>query len=202
LSSGKAHFFCLVTGAKMSPALQPLLWILNGLLVVVYFIVDHLAVALLIPVLVWLGVTAPREQQKWFAVASGAALITSVIAPVPVPILMLVMAAGGALASIVERFNPTAIRWLVTRGLAFYSLIGLAFVAYQTWLHGQSAGVGPFAGGQQYIDIIAGIAVYAFPIGVLGWMAQTIWAHPPTLGKPADMMYAIRSRGKEGGGRD
>jgi hypothetical protein len=182
----------------MSPALVPLLWALNGLLVGGYFILDHLVVALLIPVLVWLGATAPREQQKWFAVASGAALITSVIAPPPVPILMLVLAAGGALATLVERFNPTAIRWLVTRGLAFYSLIGLAFVAYQTWLGGQPAGgIGPFAGGQQYIDIIAGIAVYAFPLGVLGWMAQTIWAHPPTLGKPADMMYAIRNRGKE-----
>ncbi|HKZ86636.1 MAG TPA: hypothetical protein VJ793_23640 [Anaerolineae bacterium] len=182
----------------MSPALYPLLWVLNGLLVVVYFIVDHLAVALMIPVLVWLGVTAPREQQKWFAVAASGALVTAVIAPTPVPILMLVMAAGGALAAIVERFNPAAIRWLVTRGLAFYSLIGLAFMAYQAWLRGQPAGgMGPFAGGQQYIDIIASIAVYAFPLGVLGWMAQTIFAHPPTLAKPTDMMYAIRSRGKE-----
>jgi hypothetical protein len=182
----------------MNPALLPLTWLLNGLLVVVYFIVDHLAVALLIPVLAWLGVTAPREQQKWFAVAASGALVTAVLTPSPVPILMLILATGGALAAIAERFNPAAIRWLVTRGLALYSLIGVAFLAYQTWMRGQAVGgEGLFERGQAYIDVIAGIAVYAFPLGVLAWMAQAIFAHPPALGRPADMLYTIRSRGKD-----
>lgn len=184
----------------MNPALLILTWLLNGLLVVVYFILDHLAVALLIPVLVWLGLTAPREQRTWFVVAASGALLTAVIAPTPVPVLMLVLAAGGALAALAERFNPAAIRWLVTRGLALYALIGLAFVVYQTWMRGQAVGgESLFERGQAYIDVIAGIAVYAFPLGVLAWLAQTIFAHPPAPGRPADMLYTIRNRGKEKG---
>jgi hypothetical protein len=44
-------------------AVLSVLWLLNNLLVLAYFSADHLLVALFLPALVWLGVTAPIEQQ-------------------------------------------------------------------------------------------------------------------------------------------
>ncbi len=181
----------------MSPALLPLLWLLNGILVVAYFIADHLPVALLIPVLVWIGATTPREQRPWFAVAGCLAIVASAIAPPPVPILLLVMAAGGAAAIAIEQFNPAALRWRVTSGLALYALAGLGFALWQKIaLSGAPAAGGILERGQSYFNIIVGIAMYAIPLGYLGLLAQAVWAHPPTVAAPDALIHAVRSRGK------
>jgi hypothetical protein len=46
------------------------------------------------------------------------------------------------------------------------------------------------------LNMLIGIALYVFPIGFMGWVAQSIWAHPPAPAAPEDLISAVRSRGK------
>jgi hypothetical protein len=39
--------------------------------------------------------------------------------------------------------------------------------------------------------------MYAFPIGALVFMAQSIFAHPPALARPEELITTVRTRGKE-----
>ncbi|MFM8426397.1 MAG: hypothetical protein ACKOBL_14610, partial [Chloroflexota bacterium] len=50
--------------------------------------------------------------------------------------------------------------------------------------------------GVNYLNMLIGIALYVFPLGFMGWVAQSIWAHPPAPGAPEDLISAVRSRGK------
>jgi hypothetical protein len=114
-----------------------------------------------------------------------------------VPLFILAMAALAVIAIRIERFNPGMLRWRVTGGLALYALIGLGFAIYQDLVNHMAVGDGGLLErGQSYLNIIVSIAVYAFPLGFLVLLAQTIWAHPPTLGAPNDLINTVRSRGK------
>jgi hypothetical protein len=69
-------------------------------------------------------------------------------------------------------------RCTVARGLGLYSLIGLAFLVYQTWPAGQPAGADTLLErGQTYVSAVASIAVYAVPLGFLGYLAQKVGLH-------------------------
>ena len=171
------------------------LWLLNGLLVLAYLAADHLLVLLLLPVLIWLVGNAPAEQRPRQILIGGLALITALLAPPPIPLLLLAMAVAGAAALPFEHFNRPALRWTIARGLGLYSLIGLAFLIYQTWLAGQPAGGDTLLErGQTYVSALAGIAVYAFPLGFLGYLAQKVWLHPPTAREPGDLITGVRTR--------
>ena len=172
-----------------------LYYLLNGFLALLWLLVDHLLLALLIAPLGWLSYTAPDEQRPWALVSSGLAVLASVVAPAPVPLLMLVMATAGLLATRLEQFNAAAARWNTVRGLALYSLAGLGFTAYQD-LAGRSTGSPLLMQGQVYLSAIAAFAMYLIPLGFLALLAQSLWAHPPVPGKPADLIHTIRSRGK------
>ena len=171
-----------------------LLWLLNGLLILAYAAADHLLVLLLLPGLIWLAGSAPPEQGPRQILIGGLALVTALLAPPPIPLLLLVMALAGAAALPFEPFNRPALRWTVARGLGLYSLIGLAFLVYQTWLAGQPAGGDTLLErGQTYVSALASIAVYAFPLGFLGYLAQKVWLHPPTVRQPADLITGVRT---------
>jgi hypothetical protein len=172
-----------------------LYFLLNGFLALLWLLVDHIILALLIIPLAWLGYTAPDEQRPWTLVASGLAMMASAVAPSPVPLLMLVMAVAGGLAIRLEQFNAAAARWNTVRGLALYALAGLGFTVYQG-LIGRSTSSPLLAQGQVYLSAIAAFAMYLIPLGFLALLAQTLWAHPPAPGKPAEMIHTIRSRGK------
>ena len=172
-----------------------LYYLLNGFLALLWLLADHILLALLIVPLAWLNYTSPDEQRSWSLTSSGLAVLASAIAPAPVPLLMLVMASAGLLATRLEQFNSAAARWNTVRGLALYSLVGLGFTVYQD-LVAHSTESSLLMQGQVYLSTIAAFAMYLIPLGYLALMAQTLWAHPPVPGKPADLIHTIRSRGK------
>lgn len=173
-----------------------LLYLLNGFLAVLWLLVDHALLALLLLPLVSLGYTAPEEQRPWTLAAAGLSFLAAACAPAPVPVLTFVMAVAGILAARVEQFNVAAVRWNTVRGLALYGLAGLGFQAYQGLLEVSSTGSPLLAQGQLYFSAIAAFGMYLIPLGFLALLAQSLWAHPPVPGKPADLINAIRSRGK------
>jgi hypothetical protein len=172
-----------------------LYYLLNGFLALLWLLVDHILLVLLIAPLVWLSYTSPNEQRSWSLASSGFAVLASAVAPAPVPLLMLVMAAAGLLATRLEQFNTASARWNTVRGLALYGLAGLGFTIYQD-LIGRYSGSPLLAQGQVYLSAIAAFAMYLIPLGFLALLAQSLWAHPPVPGKPVDMIHTIRSRGK------
>ena len=181
----------------MSPVFLPCLWLLNGLLVLAYFLADHLLVVLLIPALTWLAATAPIEQRPTTTVASLLAILVAACAPAPVPVLLLLMAVIGIVAIPLEQFNPPALRWFIARGIALYSLLGLGFLAYQAYLAGlPTGGEDLLSQGRVYVSAIVGIAAYLFPLGCLAYLAQKILLHPPTRQSPGDLLLGVRTRGK------
>jgi hypothetical protein len=172
-----------------------LYYLMNGFLALLWLLVDHLLLVLLTLPLAWFTYHSPNEQRAWSLAAGGLALLTSAIAPAPVPLLMLVMAISGLLAVHLEQFNQARARWNTVRGLALYSLAGSGFTIYQD-LVGRSTASPLLAQGQVYISTIAGFAMYLIPLGFLALLVQTLWSHPPIQGKPADLIHIIRSRGK------
>ena len=171
------------------------IWLLNGTLILGYLALDHLLLLVLCPALIWLGVSAPPEQHARHILIGSLALLTAAAAPAPVPLLLLILAIAGLAAIPFEHFNPPALRWTIARGLGLYSLIGLAFTGYQLWLASLPAGGDTLLErGQTYVSALAGIAVYAFPLGVLGWLAQKVWLHPPTPCSPGELITGVRTR--------
>lgn len=173
-----------------------LLYLLNGFLALLWLLVDHALLALLLPPLAWLGFTAPVEQRPWTLAAGGLAFLAAACAPAPVPVLTLVMAMAGILATRAEQFNLAAVRWNTVRGLALYGLAGLGFQAYQGLMSASSSTSPLLAQGQLYFSAIAAFGMYLIPLGFLALLAQSLWAHPPVPGKPAELTNAIRSRGR------
>ena len=172
-----------------------LYYLLNGFLALVWLLVDHILLVLLVAPLAWLSYTSPDEQRPWSLASSLLAILAGAVAPAPVPLLLLVMAIAGLLATRLDQFNTVAARWNTLRGLALYSLAGLGFTLYQD-LSRVSVGSPLLAQGQVYLSTIAAFAMYLIPLGYLALLAQTLWAHPPVPGKPADLIHTIRSRGK------
>ena len=164
-----------------------LYYLANGLLAMLWLLLDHLLLVLLVVPLVWLGYTAPHEQRYWTISTGGLSSLASALAPAPVPLLML--------ATQLEQFNETAARWNTVRGLALYSLAGLGFTAFQE-LAARSASSSLLQQGQVYLSAIASFAMYLIPLGFLALLAQTLFAHPPISGKPSELIHTIRSRGK------
>ncbi len=172
-----------------------LYYLLNGFLALLWLLADHILPALLVVPLAWLGYSVPDEQRPWALASGGLALLAAAVAPAPVPLLMLVMAVAGVLAAQLEQFNAAAARWNTVRGLALYGLAGLGFTVYQD-LAASSTGSPLLLQGQVYLSAIAAFAMYLIPLGFLALLAQTLWAHPPVPGKPAELIHTIRSRGK------
>jgi hypothetical protein len=172
-----------------------LYYLLNGLLALLWLLLDHLLLVLLVAPLAWLSSTAPDEQRYWTIATGGLSLLASALAPSPVPLLMLVMAIAGCLAARLEQFNDAAMHWNTLRGLALYSLAGLGFTAFQE-LSARSISSPLLQQGQVYLTAIASFAMYLIPLGFLALLAQTLFAHPPVSGKPGELIHTIRSRGK------
>ena len=171
-------------------------WLVNGFLALLWLLVDHILLALLVPVLAWLGYTAPNEQRSWTLAACTLAILASALTPAPVPLVTLLMAAAGLLATHLEQFNITAVRWNTVRVLALYGLAGLGFKAFQGLTSVTETSSPLLIQGQLYISVIADFAMYLIPLGFLALLAQSLWAHPPVPGKPAELTNSIRSRGK------
>jgi hypothetical protein len=173
------------------------LYLLNGFLALLWLTVDHLLLALLVAPLAWLAYTAPIEQRNWTLGSTGLSFLAAALAPMPVPLLSLVMATAGCLAIRVEQLNPLTARWNTVRGLALYGLAGLGYLAYRSIAPTLATDNPLLIQGQTYLTALATFAMYLIPLGFLALLAQSLWAHPPLPGKPADLAHMVRSRGNK-----
>lgn len=179
--------------------LLPFVWLLNGLLALAYSMASHWISILLIPPLAWLAYRGPAEHRPWVIGAGGLGLLASILSPMPVPALLLLMAIAGGIAMFLERFNPAALHWRITSGLALYSLAGLGFAGLQFYLERWASASLLLAQGQNYFSILAGIAMYGVPIGYLALLAQALLVHPPIPGggKPEQLINTLRARNED-----
>ena len=177
--------------------LLPFLWLLNGLLALLYILAGRVAVLLLILILAWLGSSGPREHRPWVASTTLLASTSAALAPAPVPLLTLLMATAGSVAILIERYNPIALRWRMTGGIALYALMGLGFTAYQRLAPSFHSGSPLLLQGQSYLAILAGVAMWMYPLGFLALLAQSIFIHPPLAQSPETLVHTLRARGKQ-----
>ena len=176
--------------------LAPILYILSGGLLVRYLLVERLASVLLIAALAWLGRQSPSQHKQWHLGISVLAILTSLLAPAPIPVLLLVMALAANLVLLAEKFQPASLHWRSISGLALYCLMGLGVSAFNLYIHTQALQDAQLGIGQSYISVIASVALYGYPLGYLALLAQGLLVHPPFpgSGKPADLVHALRSR--------
>ena len=171
------------------------LWILNGFLALIWIMVDNLALLASIPLLGWLILTTPAEQKPWAIGAAILALAGAAVTPLPAAPLTLLMALAGLAAYSLERFNKPASLWTEIRGLALYGLVCLGYGAFRHFLLPNNPD--PVLNqGLGYLSAIASVALYILPLGYLGMVAQSLFAHPPLQESADGMIYRYRSRGK------
>jgi hypothetical protein len=179
--------------------LLPFYWLINGVLALVFSLAGHWLSILLIPPLAWLAFRGPHEHRPWVIGAGVMGLLASVLAPMPVPALLLLMAVSGGIAMLLERFNPASLHWRITSGLALYALAGLGFAGFQLYLERWASASLLIAQGQNYFSILVGIAMYGIPIGYLALLAQALLVHPPIpgSGKPEELINNLRARNED-----
>lgn len=180
--------------------MTPLYWIVNGLLAILFFLLDHLAVLFLLAASIVFVRLSPIERRPWSLAASGLTMLAALFAPAPTPALLMLMAlASGGMAA-AERYNRLAMHWNIVRGMSLYSLAGLGYALWRGLGLDANAAADPMlAQGATYLNAIIAIAMYVIPLGYLVLLAQSIFAHPPTA-RPTDLLLQVRTRGKDGGG--
>ena len=183
----------------MNPVIERSIWVINGLLVILFSMADHLPTLLLllsVGAFVWLS---PNEQRSWAVGAGVLSVVASGIAPTPAPVFLLVMSLGGWVALFLENYNRPALRWNIIRGISLYAVASLGFAFYRSAGAINALASDPqMAQGAMYINSLIGIVMYAIPLGFLVMIAQSIWAHPPAPGgRPAQLIGTIRTRGKD-----
>jgi len=181
----------------MTSLLNALIWIANGLLVLAFFLVDHLATVLLLPAAAAFLWIMPAPQRGWALGTSLLAIAASLIAPSPVPVFLGAVALVSAAALYLEHYNRPAVLWNIVRSVSGYSLVGLGY----TFWHGlhvtDSIQSDPLTTqGATYLNAIISIAMYVIPLGIMVLLVQSVLAHPP-VGKPDDLINQVRTRGKE-----
>jgi hypothetical protein len=176
---------------------ERLIWVVNGFLTVIFFSAGQLHAILLAVSSFFFVWTAPMEQKTWTIASSILCLLASLLAPSPAPLFLLIMALMGWGALYIEMYNLISQRWTAVRGQSLYALLSLGYDAWRAMGIGSVSVADPaMAQGVNYLNMLIGIALYVFPIGFMGWVAQSIWAHPPAPAAPEDLISAVRSRGK------
>jgi hypothetical protein len=193
----------------MTPPLTWLIWFINGLLAVLYTLLDNVLILLLFPPLIWLAVTAVSEQRPWVAAMGVLVVISAFVVPAPIPLILVVMSWAGAIAIRTDRFNPIALRWRVNGSLALYALTAIGFTAYaayasrlslDTWSSVVSSGnaASVISQGRSFLNTIAIWGLWIImPLGYLAILLQGVFVHPPTPKTPAEMIYTVRARGRD-----
>ncbi len=176
--------------------LLPFIWMLNGFLAVVYLTLENIVVVALIPGLIWLLSLVPKSQRYWMLATAVLAVAAGVAAPTVVSIWLLLMTYGSILAIKLEKFNQESLSWRILSGIAAYALIGIGFSLYSGLSSTLIDPYGTFAQGKGYLDIIISIAVFLGPLGFIGLLVQSLFAHPPIEGRPDEIVTTVRTRGR------
>jgi hypothetical protein len=173
-----------------------LTWIINGFLVIVFFLVDHLVTVLLLPAAAAFVMVTPAAQRGWAIGAGTLAVAASLISPTPVPIFLGVIALVSSAALYLEHYNRPAVLWNILRSVSLYSLAGLGFSLWRGLRLADSIQDDVMTiQGATYLNAIIGIAMYVIPLGIIILLAQSILAHPP-IGRPEEIITNVRTRGK------
>lgn len=179
----------------MSAWLLPFVWLINGVMALLWMLLDHLWHVGLAVALGYAVLHAPEAQKQWMLGVALLALLAGIFAPFPVALLMLIMVIAGQTAVRLERLNPQNTHWTMIRGLGLYALSALGFLAYHELIL-PSLSDPTLIQGQAYINAIASYALYLLPLGYLALLAQGMLVHPPVQQNPSDIIYRLRSRGK------
>jgi hypothetical protein len=177
---------------------ERLIWVVNGFLTVIFFSAGQFHSILLAVSSIFFVMTAPMEQKTWTIAAAILSLLASLVTPAPAPLFLLVMSAMGWAALYIEKYNRISQRWTAVKGQSLYALLSMGYALWRGLdLGSVSVASDPaMAQGMNYLNMLIGIALYVFPIGFMGWVAQSIWAHPPAPASPEPLISAGRSRGK------
>ncbi|MBI9045819.1 MAG: hypothetical protein JEZ06_15110 [Anaerolineaceae bacterium] len=179
-------------------------WIANGFLVILYMLAENIIVLLLIPTLAWIYVrqkavtgTVYAPSMRIATIAAGSiALLAGIFAPMPAPVLLLIMTLVSGIAMHLESFRPDETLWGFIQGAILYSLIGIGLSIFQWWVKHQPMDPDSiFTMGRQYIGIISAVAIWGVPIGFIGNIIKNLLIHPPTPGgSPERLVEGIRTR--------
>lgn len=198
------------------------IWELNGLLALLYTAWAHFAALVTAGAfasLLWwtppgrrsahLGREAFTGQRPWLLAIGILALLAALLAPVPAPVLLAVMAVAGSGAVAFDRFNPDALRWRVAGGLALYALASLAYLGYGSYLlsldaaawaeaiGGQGEAALTLAQGRAFVDTLATWGLWLIlPLAYFSLLAQGLLVHPPLPATPEQVIQAVRTRGQ------
>jgi hypothetical protein len=118
-------------------------WVLNGFLVLLYSAVEQWAFLVLAGLSSVILFRAPGEQRPRTLGALGLALVSSLLAPFPVPYFLLAVAGAAIVMPYIEHYNRPAIQWQGVGALGLYALIGLGFSLWSYLRIGQSLASDP-----------------------------------------------------------
>lgn len=198
------------------------LWELNGLLALLYTAWAHAAALVAAgawAALLWWTPPGRRRQtqlgdqfsgQRPWLLAVGALVgLAAFLARPPAPALLAVMSVAGALAVMLDRFNPDGLRWRVAGGLALYALAAFAYLGYGAYLDGldamawaealggQGEATAALAQGRAFISTLATWGLWLIlPLAYFSLLAQGLLVHPPLGSTPEQMITAVRTRGQ------
>jgi len=185
-----------------------LIWIANGGLVVIFWLVDHILLLAAIPSFYLLVVQARQEQRLYALAAGGLSLFVSLLVPPPIPLIILVMAWAGVAAIRVDRFNPDSLRWRVVGGLALYAVAALGWTAYSAYVAGLSGeqwgalfaadeAAATIAQGRSFLSTISVWGLWIIvPLGYFSLLLQGIFVHAPLAASPEKIIQTVRARGE------
>jgi hypothetical protein len=181
-------------------------WLANGLLVSVYWLLDHAVFLGVCPPLIWWALTCAPEQQGRTWTVAGLVLVAVACATPPVPVILLVMAWAGAFAIWQDRFAPNTLRVHLLAGLGAEALAALGVAgawAYLNTLTPNQFGA-LFAVGNagqllaQGKDTLQTLSVWGtwfiVPLGYLGLIVQGLFVHAPPPATPEQLIARVRTR--------
>ena len=198
------------------------LWELNGWLALLYTAggpVLALLTAAAYAALLWLTPPGRRHanaardqlsgQRPWLLAVGLLVVAAALVAPVPAPLLLAVMAGAGVVAVWADRFNPDGLRWRVAGGLALYAGAALAYLGYGAYLNnldalawaealgGQGEAAATLAQGRAFISTLATWGLWLIlPLAYFSLLAQGLLVHPPLGSTPEQVITAVRTRGQ------
>ncbi|MBI3241783.1 MAG: hypothetical protein HYZ49_05760 [Chloroflexi bacterium] len=185
-----------------------LTWIANGGLIVLFVMVDNVAVLAAVPPVLWLAWTAPAEMRQRLAVVGVLAAVACVVLAPPLPIIIAIMSLAGAFAVHREQFSRDQLLARVTASLGVYTLAALGAALFSQYLStlDEASWGGLFAignaahtvaQGRDYLNTIAAIfLIGVLPVVYLGLLFQSLFLHAPPKAAPADYLARIRSRSR------
>ena len=185
---------------SLDALLLPFVWVLNGLLALVWLALDNIALVLLIPLLVWLYLllgqrlqeAQARRMRQVLLPAGGLALAAVLFAPSPAPYLIAGLAGVGGFVVRVDQYRPDDSAWETIQNLILYALVALGTRVLFLVMDAQPAD--NLTTGVNYLAVLAGFALWGMPIAQAGLLIKNLLAHAPTGAAPGSVIERARER--------